>query len=144
MKKQNKILLIIHCLCFASVMMHAQTVDSLSAKEIYSLYFSSGSPSNIPIIDGRDSSMFMSGHIKYAFYCDAYSKTAHECVVPLLLADTVIVYCTTHRRSLTIIEILGQKYSYNGHIIFMSDGIQAWKSHSFPLENYIEASYKTD
>ncbi len=85
------------------------------------------------IIDGRDSAMFYSGHIKNAVYIDAFSEEASRFLENYTNCDTLVVYCTNQTRSEIIIDKL-KNMNYQGRIIYMQDGINGWKNNGFPIE----------
>lgn len=125
----------------------AQEIDTVKSDYVYDLLTSSNF--NKTIIDGRDSVMFYSGHIKNAVYIDAFQANLNKSLEKYLTEDTLIVYCTNNRRSLTIIEHL-ITLNYQGLIIYMQDGLNAWKENEFDIvinevesliqesENYLE------
>lgn len=131
---QQKIFLLygIISLFLVTTTTYAQTVDSVTSVEIYS-FLLENSTEHIPIIDGRDSAMFFSGHISHAIYIDAYSDEAYDFMKSFLAHKTLIIYCTTKNRSLQLIDIL-KSLKYTGNILFMTDGIRGWKEQRLPLE----------
>lgn len=104
------------------------TIYSIAAFEL----LKTGTPDMI-IIDGRDSLMHASGHIRGSFFLDAYSDDHHKLLENYTGYPNIFIYCTTHRRSDKLIaELL--EMGYNGRIVYMRDGIRGWKKNGFPLE----------
>jgi rhodanese-related sulfurtransferase len=108
----------------------AQDIDTVKSDYIYALLSSNNF--NKTIIDGRDSAMFCSGHIKNAVVIDAFSKELSKNLQKYLAEDTLIVYCTKNRRSNIIIENL-KLLNYKGLVIYMQDGLTGWKENKFEI-----------
>ena len=87
---------------------------------------------NAVIIDGRTSAMFESGHLKNAVNINAFSEAADDKLSNYLEQKKILVYCTNRNRSETIISKL-ENLGYNGEIIFVTDGINGWKSNGFKV-----------
>lgn len=121
---------------FSFQCLSAQNIDTVKSDDVFSLLSSKNY--NKTIIDGRDSAMFYSGHIKNAIYIDAFSQDLNKSIQPYLTEDTLIVYCTNNRRSEIIIEKL-KLLKFKGLIIYMQDGLNGWKENKFdiiiPLNN---------
>lgn len=88
---------------------------------------------NSVIIDGRDSLMYLSRHIKNAINIDANKNNLPDLLSIFLNKDEIIIYCTTSNRSNKIINTLGN-LGYKGNIICINDGITGWKANGFDLE----------
>jgi len=108
----------------------AQVVDTVKSDYVYSLL--SSCDFNQTIIDGRDSAMFYSGHIKNAVYVDAFEQHHADSLVKFLNIDTLVIYCTNQRRSEILIKAL-ISLNYQGQIIYMQDGLTAWKRNEYEL-----------
>jgi len=115
--------------CFSPVL-NAQVVDTLKSEQVYTILTSCDYHKTI--IDGRDSAMFYSGHIKNAVYLDAFSEKACGLLESFTNCDNLVVYCTNQTRSDMIIDKL-KKLNYQGKIIYMQDGINGWKNNDFPI-----------
>lgn len=114
-----------------SLKLNSQTIDTV--KSVDAIKILETENSNMIIIDGRDSIMFNSGHIKNAVNLNAFSPDIEVLLTPYLIYDTLFIYCSNQRRSESIINNL-IKLNYNKHIIYMSDGINGWKSNGFNVE----------
>jgi rhodanese-related sulfurtransferase len=121
---------------FSFQFLNAQDIDTVKSDYVYSVLSSNNF--NERIIDGRDSTMFYSGHIKNAVFIDAFSQDLNKSLQKYLTKDTLIIYCTNNRRSEIIIENL-KLLNYKGLIIYMQDGLNGWKENEFdiviPLNN---------
>lgn len=121
---------------FSFQFINAQDIDTVKSDYVYSVLSSNNF--NETIIDGRDSTMFYSGHIKNAVFIDAFSQDLNKSLQKYLTEDTLIIYCTNNRRSEIIIENL-KLLNYKGLIIYMQDGLNGWKKNEFdiiiPLNN---------
>jgi rhodanese-related sulfurtransferase len=121
---------------FSFQFINAQDIDTVKSDYVYSVLSSNNF--NETIIDGRDSTMFYSGHIKNAVFIDAFSQDLNKSLQKYLTEDTLIIYCTNNRRSEIIIENL-KLLNYKGLIIYMQDGLNGWKENEFdiviPLNN---------
>ncbi len=121
---------------FSFQFINAQDIDTVKSDYVYSVL--SLNNFNETIIDGRDSTMFYSGHIKNAVFIDAFSQDLNKSLQKYLTEDTLIIYCTNNRRSEIIIENL-KLLNYKGLIIYMQDGLNGWKKNEFdiiiPLNN---------
>jgi rhodanese-related sulfurtransferase len=109
-----------------------QTIKEVTAVEAQK-FLESKEGGNYVIIDGRDSAMFFSGHIKDAVNINAYKDYASDSLSNYLDEDHIFLYCTTRNRSDTIIKKF-KKLGYNGNIVFMKDGVVSWKENEFKLE----------
>ena len=133
MQKSNsltlKLSVLFFILCF-STMVNAQVVDSLKSEQLYPILESA--EYHKTIIDGRDSTMFYSGHIKNAIYIDAFSEELLPFLKNYIHSDSLVLYCSNQTRSKKIINAL-QQMNYAGRILFMQDGINGWKKNEFPI-----------
>jgi rhodanese-related sulfurtransferase len=130
MKFKNYLITII--IFFTAIInIYSQNIDTINSPEAFQLL--SENNYNLNIIDGRDSVMFYSGHIKNAKYINAFSETAYKQLEQYLESDTLFIYCTNQRRSETIINML-IKLDFKGKIIYMQDGINGWKKNDFPVK----------
>ncbi len=87
---------------------------------------------NSVIIDGRTVAMYDSGHIRGAICIDADSQNAMEELSKYLKKRTIVVYCTTNRRTTKIVGLL-KDCGYKGNIIAMTDGITGWKANGLDV-----------
>ncbi len=126
----KKLWFVFFLFCFSTIL-NAQVVDTLKSKQVYTMLTFCNY--NKTIIDGRDSVMFYSGHIKNAVYIDAFSEEASRFLENYTNCDTLVVYCTNQTRSEIIIDKL-KNMNYQGRIIYMQDGINGWKNNGFPIE----------
>ena len=111
-------------------MVFSQKIDTIYSTDAFEL-LATDNPDLI-IIDGRDSLMHSSGHIMGSVYLDAYSDDADELLMNYMGYQTLFIYCTTHRRTDTLIAKLIE-LGYTGRIICMRDGIRGWKENGYPI-----------
>jgi rhodanese-related sulfurtransferase len=109
----------------------AQSVIEVNSVEAQSYVDNYNAKSEV-IIDGRTQTMFESGHLKNAVNINAFSKEAEEELTKYLGLKRMVVYCTNRTRSELIIDKL-KLLEYCGEIIFVSDGINGWKSNGFDV-----------
>ncbi|MFN2396386.1 MAG: rhodanese-like domain-containing protein [Bacteroidales bacterium] len=110
---------------------YTQIVTRITAAEFYT-FLKNKDRDKLTIIDGRDSSMFNSGHINGAINLDALSKNTKTKLTDFTDEEHLIVYCTNHNRSKTLIHLLSES-AYKGEIIFITDGINGWKSNGYEI-----------
>lgn len=110
---------------------NCQVIDKIEAKHALSIVSIRDTVETV-LIDGRSAEMFAEKHIKGAINIDAFRDSAESQLEEYLEKDTIVVYCTNHRRSETIIEKL-KGIQYQGKIIFITDGINAWITAGFPI-----------
>jgi len=127
--QKNAFVLLIFSVSF--LYSQAQVIDTIESTDVYTLLTSCDY--NKTIIDGRDSVMFRTGHLKNAVYIDAFSVDVVPFLQTYLNSDTLLIYCSNQTRSELLIEHL-QQLNYKGHIIYMKDGLTGWKKQKFPLE----------
>lgn len=109
---------------------NGQAIDKIVAKDAISIINNRDTVNTI-LIDGRSAEMFAEKHIKSAINIDAFEESLFNDLKRYLQKEEIIVYCTNHKRAELIIEEL-IKMKYQGNIIFISDGINAWISEGFP------------
>ncbi|MFW5757580.1 MAG: rhodanese-like domain-containing protein [Bacteroidota bacterium] len=125
--------IIIFCIYILAInQIHAQTVLEIDSHRAFEILEHFNYHSGV-LIDGRDSTMFASGHIEKAIQINAYEENLGEKLTPYLTREKIMVYCTTHRRTNTIIDKL-KELDYQGEIIVVMDGITGWKENNLPLE----------
>lgn len=110
---------------------HGQIITELTSLEFYENHIHLLENENTVLIDGRSKEMFDEGHIAGAVYIDAFQ----EGFLPELSAyagkSTIVVYCTTKRRTNVLIDAL--KTFYTGHIVCICDGITGWRQNNLPV-----------
>jgi len=121
-------------LIYPYFLIRAQEIKRVTSIEANSL-MKNYNNNAIVIIDGRDSVMYNSGHIKGAINIDAFKDNAPILLSNLKMNETIIVYCTLNKRSEKIIEIL-QSIDYNGTIINITDGINGWVENGYKIEKH--------
>lgn len=126
----KKIVFFIVCLLFVNTIF-SQTIKKVTSAEVQAILQNLDGKKAI-IIDGRNSVMFQSGHIKNAININAFSSNAENLISQYLDKKSIIIYCTMNNRSRKLIEIL-KKLEYKGEIIDMTDGITGWKANNFPV-----------
>lgn len=109
----------------------AQTVVNMTASNA-KLFLENTHNENFVIIDGRNRTMFESGHLQDAVNINAFSREANERLKNYLSREKMMIYCTNSKRSETIIAMLGS-LGYKGEIILVTDGITGWKNNGFDL-----------
>lgn len=118
-------------LCMMQIVVTAQTVKAVDAVEFYKEYYPMAVNLEAPLIDGRSQQMFSEGHLKNAILIDANDEKLKEKLKEYAEEPLLLVYCTTNKRTGKIIQTLSE--FYKGEIIYVSDGITAWKKHGYPL-----------
>jgi rhodanese-related sulfurtransferase len=126
----RKTFFLVFTFIFSFQFINAQDIDTVKSDYVYSVLSSNNF--NETIIDGRDSTMFYSGHIKKAVFIDAFSQDLNKSLQKYLTEDTLIIYCTNNTRSEIIIENL-KLLNYKGLIIYMQDGLNGWKENEFDI-----------
>ncbi len=124
------IIFLVAILC--SVSLYSQTITEITAQEAYT-FLCDTTNRHYVLIDGRTTDMYASGHIKQAIQINAFKENADSLLQNYIASDTLVIYCTTHNRSLRLIERL-QALSYPGTVIYIGDGVRAWKEHDYPLD----------
>ncbi|MFW5706424.1 MAG: rhodanese-like domain-containing protein, partial [Bacteroidota bacterium] len=76
----------------------AQSVQEVDSPQAHELLQTFDHHTGV-LIDGRDSTMFASGHIDKAIKINAYKENLAENLTPYLTREKIMVYCTTHRRT---------------------------------------------
>jgi rhodanese-related sulfurtransferase len=109
----------------------AQSIYEIDSPKAFEILKSFNHQTGI-LIDGRSSTMFVSGHIEKAIQIDAYEENLEENLIPYLTKGKIMVYCTTHKRTNVILDKL-KELGYKGEIIAMMDGITGWKEKNLPL-----------
>ncbi len=112
--------------------LQAQSVQEIDSQEAFELLKSFDHQTGV-LIDGRDSTMFTSGHIEKAILINAFKETLEENLIPYLTKEKIMVICTTNRRTNTIIEKL-KELGYKGEIFGVMDGLTGWKENNLPLK----------
>ncbi|MBU1013857.1 MAG: rhodanese-like domain-containing protein [Bacteroidetes bacterium] len=110
---------------------YTQTIKRITATEFHS-FLEGKDRDKLTIIDGRDSSMFYSGHIMGAINLNAFAKSTQTKLAEFIDQEQLIVYCTNYTRTETLVDLLS-KSGYNGEIIFVTDGITGWKKNGFDI-----------
>jgi rhodanese-related sulfurtransferase len=103
----------------------------VTSVEFYENYYHLLSDSNVVVIDGRTPEMFASGHILNAIQIDADVENVDVLLKAAAIKPTVVVICTTNRRTGDIIKYLDTFYM--GQIIAINDGMRGWKENGLPI-----------
>jgi rhodanese-related sulfurtransferase len=122
-------------LCFIILtfsQIHAQSVQEIDSGKAFEVLQNFDHQTGV-LIDGRDSTMFASGHIENAILINAYEETLEENLIPYLSREKIMLICTTNKRTTTIIEKL-KELDYQGEIIAVMDGMTGWKEKNLPLK----------
>lgn len=109
-------------------------IKGISSTEFYDNHQQLLHEGNTLIIDGRTAEMFSGGHLKNAVNIDADDPDLELLLQQHLDEPLIVVYCTTIRRTLKIVNTL--RSIYKGEIIFIHDGISGWKRNGLPLTNH--------
>ncbi len=128
----KKVILVCIILSAIEDVVIAQNIKGLSSIEFYNNYRNLLSDSNVIIIDGRTEAMFSSERLKNAVNIDADSDKLGLLLKQYKNYQTMIIYCTTIRRTIKIIETLSDFYC--GKIIYINDGIAGWKRNGLPID----------
>ena len=120
----------IFLLLFA-VDLYSQEITGLTSKEFFEQYGNKLHDESILIIDGRTEAMFASERIGNAVNIDADSEDLLEQLEHHLDQPVIVVYCTTIRRTIYIVNKL--RGIYEGEIIFIIDGVRGWKQNNLPV-----------
>lgn len=116
---------------FVVVSLSGQNTLGISSADFYEKYALLFDDTNVVIIDGRTQQMYSTGHLKNAICIDADDENLEALLREnVTRAATVVVYCTTHRRTTQIVQCL--ESFYEGDIIFIEDGIRGWKANELP------------
>lgn len=108
---------------------NAQTIKNVKAADAYDIITKRDTAATM-LIDGRTAAMFAEKHIQGATCINAFQEDLAGALHEYMDVKTLIVYCSNHRRSDTIIAKL-KELNYNGKIIFISDGINGWIAAGF-------------
>ncbi len=104
---------------------------SVTAREFFDNYLHLLEDNETVVIDGRTLEMFSEGHLKNAINIDADDPDFLKLIQPYLGKHRILVYCTTVRRTTTILNFLTG--IYDGEIIYISDGIRGWIQNGYPV-----------
>lgn len=116
---------------FVVVALSGQNTRGISSADFYEKYALLVDDTSVVIIDGRTLQMYSTGHLKNAICIDADDDNLETLLREnVSRAGTVVVYCTTNRRTTQIVQCL--ESFYKGDIIFIKDGIRGWKTHELP------------
>jgi rhodanese-related sulfurtransferase len=116
----------------AFIQLQAQSVKEIDSSHAFEILKDFNYETGV-LIDGRDSTMFASGHIENAFQINAYEENLGENLLPFLSKEKIMLYCTSNKRTGTIIEKL-KELEYKGEIIAVMDGITGWKAKNLPVK----------
>lgn len=87
---------------------------------------------NSVIIDGRTMAMYEAGHIRGAICIDADAANTKEELSKYLKRRTIVVYCTSNRRTTKIVGLL-KDIGYRRRIITITDGMTGWKANGLEV-----------
>lgn len=121
------LILMISMACVA----HAQIITETNSLEFYETHMHLLKEETTVLIDGRSSEMFDEGHIEGAIMIDAFKEGFLPELSSFAGRSTIVVYCTTVRRTNVLIDAL--KTFYTGHIFCICDGITGWKQNNLPI-----------
>ncbi len=88
---------------------------------------------SLTLIDGRDSLSFSRGHIKDALHIDPHQPEAEALIGLLDPAQTYVIYCRTHNRSLRIIQLMRDSELEFETVYLMVDGFLGWSRNELPI-----------
>ncbi len=106
-------------------------VQSLSVKEAKEI-LNARRPAELFLVDGRSRQMFSEGHIAGATLIDSRQEDAKEKLGSVLMYRTIMVYCSTFKRSGEIVTKL-RDLGYRGTIYTIRGGITAWREVGFEI-----------
>ncbi len=124
-----KLHITIICCFLLCINAKSQSIEKVTAKDAFEVVINRDTAITI-IIDGRSDEMYANKHIEGAINIYAFSDSLKTELKNYLEAKNIIVYCTNHKRAELIIEKL-KEFQYNGKIIFITDGINAWVSSGY-------------
>ncbi len=137
-KSSLKIILGFFFLVFAGNL-YGQKITGLTSQQFYEHYGDQLNDGDLLIIDGRSERMFALGRIGNAVNIDADSEDLEKQMQQYLDRPLIVVYCTTIRRTIDIINKL--KGVYEGEIIGITDGIKGWKENNLPVNEGEEITH---
>lgn len=111
--------------------LYSQEIIELTSLEFYEQYGDRLDDGNILLIDGRTDTMFAGERIGKAVNIDADADDLEEQLNQHLDQPTIVVYCSTTRRTRDIVNKL--RGIYKGKIIWITDGIRGWKQNGLPV-----------
>jgi phage shock protein E len=103
----------------------------VTSVEFYENHYHLLTDSNVVVIDGRTPAMFATGHILNAIQIDADVENVEALLKAAAIKPTIVVICTTNRRTGDIIKSLDT--FYKGRIIAIDDGMRGWKENGLPI-----------
>ena len=109
-------------LLFFTGSLSSQKITGLTSQQFYEQYGDQLNDGDLLIIDGRSERMFALGRIGNAVNIDADSEDLEKQMQQYLDRPLIVVYCTTIRRTIDIVNKL--KGVYDGEIIGITDGIK--------------------
>ncbi len=113
--------------------LYSQEITGLTSLQFYEQYGDRLNEDSLLIIDGRTDSMFAGGHIGKSVNIDADADNLEKQLYQHLDQPTIVIYCTTTRRTTDIVNKL--RGIYKGNIIWITDGIRGWKQNGLPVNN---------
>jgi len=109
----------------------AQIITELTSLDFYENHMHLIEQEGTVLIDGRSKEMFDKGHIEGAIYIDAFQDGFLPELSSYAGKSTIVVYCTTKRRTTVLIDAL--KTFYTGHIVCICDGMTGWLANDLPV-----------
>lgn len=123
-------------LCFSPKVGFGQQIKAIDSEEFFKDYLHLLENGETLIIDGRTRQMFSTGYLKNAINIDADDPNLMNLLQPHLNEPQIVVYCTTVRRTIKIVNTLIE--IYDGNIIFITDGIRGWRKNGYPYVEFTD------
>jgi len=124
-----KLYITITCCFLLCLNAKSQSIEKVKAKDAFEMVCNRDTLCTV-LIDGRSDEMFTTKHIDGAININAFSDSVKNDLKNYLDAESIIVYCTNHKRADLIIKKLIE-LEYNKEIIFITDGINGWISSGY-------------
>lgn len=131
MKASKLNLFTLLAILLVTTLSHAQVITELTSLDFYENHMHLLEEERTVLIDGRGQEMYEKEHIAGAIYIDAFQDGFLPELSSYAGKKTMVIYCTTNRRTTVLINAL--KEFYTGHIICICDGITGWKEHGLPV-----------
>jgi len=120
---------------------YGQQITAVNSHEFFDNYLHLLEDGNAVIIDGRTQRMFSGGHLKNAINIDADDPDLVVLLQPYLNEPLIVVYCTTIRRTVKIVNTLMD--IYEGNIILITDGIKGWQQNGYHYMEFTDEENKS-
>ncbi len=131
MKTTVSLLLTVLIIVMVSGFSNAQIITEVTSVEFYEKHRYLLEEEGTVLIDGRSQEMFEKGHIAGAIFIDAFQDGFLPELSSYAGKSTIVIYCTTNRRTTVLINAL--KNFYTGHVVCICDGMTGWLQNGLPV-----------